>query len=323
MLRLSLIRLPMIVIAVTSLSACALLEPRDGPPAPVVQLEPPSQKKSARLRSAATRPAASDAGAERVSAARPVAAAAPKTKVYTYRDSNGAAAETAGAEDAAEVPESAPETAPAPPPPPPVAAAAAPAGSSPRSAPVTVATAQTRTPSVVLPKTKPAAVSPAAAPAALVVPASPAAPKPAPAAAPVVVAKVEPPPPPAPKPKPAPPPPPPAPPLAAPPLPPAAQALASQAEQQRKTGDFTGAAASLERSLRIAPREPYLWNRLARVRMEQGQAHQAGNLAARANDLSNQNAAVKQDNWRIIAHSKRYAGDEDAAAAAERRAGNN
>ncbi len=108
--------------------------------------------------------------------------------------------------------------------------------------------------------------------------------------------------------------------ISAPDLPPAAQALARQAEQQRQAGDYTGAAASLERSLRISPREAYLWNRLARVRMEQGQSVQAGNLASRSNDLAGSDTAVKKDNWRIIAEAKRRAGDLAGAGDAERRA---
>ncbi|NEX20066.1 tetratricopeptide repeat protein [Thiorhodococcus mannitoliphagus] len=109
--------------------------------------------------------------------------------------------------------------------------------------------------------------------------------------------------------------------VAAPDMPPAAAALASQAERQRQAGDYAGAAASLERSLRIAPREAYLWNRLARVRMEQGQSSQAGNLAARSNDLSGDSADMKKDNWRIIAEAKRRAGDMAGATEAEKRAG--
>ena len=109
-------------------------------------------------------------------------------------------------------------------------------------------------------------------------------------------------------------------------MPPAAQALASQAEQQRQSGDYAGAAASLERSLRInapADSKAYLWNRLARVRMEQGQTSQAASFAARSNDLAGGNATVKQDNWRIIAESKRRAGDVAGASEAERRAAAN
>jgi Tfp pilus assembly protein PilF len=103
-------------------------------------------------------------------------------------------------------------------------------------------------------------------------------------------------------------------------LPPAADALARQAEQQRQAGDFAGSAASLERALRIAPREGYLWNRLARVRLEQGQAVQAGNLAARSNDLLGDLPELKQDNWRIIAEARRRAGDMTGASQAEQRA---
>lgn len=105
-------------------------------------------------------------------------------------------------------------------------------------------------------------------------------------------------------------------------LTPAANSLARQAEQQRQTGDYAGAAATLERSLRIAPREAYLWNRLARVRMEQGLAAQAGQLAARSNDYAGGESAVKNDNWRIIAEAKRRAGDAAGAGEAEKRAGN-
>jgi Flp pilus assembly protein TadD len=103
-------------------------------------------------------------------------------------------------------------------------------------------------------------------------------------------------------------------------LPPAADGLARQAEQQRQQGDYAGAAATLERSLRIAPREAYLWNRLARVRMEQGLAAQAGQLAARSNDLAGSQTTIKRDNWRIIAESRRRAGDTTGASEAEKRA---
>ncbi|WP_295413638.1 tetratricopeptide repeat protein, partial [uncultured Thiodictyon sp.] len=106
-------------------------------------------------------------------------------------------------------------------------------------------------------------------------------------------------------------------------LAPAADGLARQAEQQRQTGDYAGAAATLERSLRIAPREPYLWNRLARVRMEQGLTAQAGQLAARSNDYAGGQAGLKKDNWRIIAEAKRRNGDVAGATEAEQRAGGN
>jgi hypothetical protein len=100
----------------------------------------------------------------------------------------------------------------------------------------------------------------------------------------------------------------------------AAQGLARQAEQQRQTGDYVGAAATLERALRIQPQEAYLWNRLARVRMEQGLAGQAGNLAKRSNALAKDQPQLKQDNWSIIAASRRAAGDAAGAAEAAQKA---
>lgn len=103
-------------------------------------------------------------------------------------------------------------------------------------------------------------------------------------------------------------------------LPPAADALARQAEQQRQMGDYAGAAASLERSMRIAPREPYLWNRLARVRLEQGLSTEAGTFASRSNSLG-ADPGIRKDNWRIIAESRRRAGDVVGAGEAERQAG--
>jgi tetratricopeptide (TPR) repeat protein len=111
-----------------------------------------------------------------------------------------------------------------------------------------------------------------------------------------------------------------APPPATPTLPPAADGLARQAEQQRQAGDFVGAAATLERALRIQPQEAYLWNRLARVRMEQGSYAQAGNLAKRSNALAKDKPQLKQDNWDIIAVSRRAAGDAAGAMEAEQKA---
>jgi Tfp pilus assembly protein PilF len=100
----------------------------------------------------------------------------------------------------------------------------------------------------------------------------------------------------------------------------AADNLANQAERQRQAGDYVGAAATLERALRIRPQEAYLWNRLARVRMEQGQHGQAGNLAARSNALSKDQSDLKRDNWSMIAVSRRVAGDAAGAAEAEQKA---
>ncbi|MGB4334576.1 MAG: tetratricopeptide repeat protein [Chromatiaceae bacterium] len=128
--------------------------------------------------------------------------------------------------------------------------------------------------------------------------------------------------------KPAPPPPPPppvarytAPPPAAPELPAAASSLAAQAEKQRERGDYVAAAATLERAIRIQPREAYLWNRLARVRLDQNNYAQAGSLAQKSNTLSKDQDQIKQDNWGMIATTRRAAGDQSGAQEAEAKAG--
>lgn len=101
---------------------------------------------------------------------------------------------------------------------------------------------------------------------------------------------------------------------------PAVEALAARADQQRQTGDYGGAAATLERALRIEPQQAYLWNRLARVRLEQGQGSQASNLAARSNALAGGQAKLKENNWEIIATTRRQSGDVQGAVEAERMA---
>lgn len=103
-------------------------------------------------------------------------------------------------------------------------------------------------------------------------------------------------------------------------LTPAADTLVKQAEQQRRAKDYVSAAATLERALGIQPQEPYVWNRLARVRMEQGLYAQAGNLASRSNALAGDQATLKKDNWSMIAVARRAAGDTAGAMEAERKA---
>jgi hypothetical protein len=110
------------------------------------------------------------------------------------------------------------------------------------------------------------------------------------------------------------------PPPSTPTLSPAADSLIKKAEQERQAGDYVGAAATLERALGIQPQEPYIWNRLARVRMEQGLYAQAGTLALRSNALAGDQAVLKQDNWRMIAAARRAVGDTAGAAEAERKA---
>jgi hypothetical protein len=80
------------------------------------------------------------------------------------------------------------------------------------------------------------------------------------------------------------------------------------------------AAASLERALRIEPRNAYLWQHLAALRLEQGRAAQAEQFAAKSNSFAGDSPALLLRNWRIIAAARRHAGNERGAREAENRA---
>ena len=84
----------------------------------------------------------------------------------------------------------------------------------------------------------------------------------------------------------------------------AVRTLLQQAELQRSSGDLTGAAATLERALRIEPQSAYVWNRLAHVRAEQGQAGLAGELAAKSNAFVGTDETLRRDNDNLIARAK-------------------
>ena len=70
-------------------------------------------------------------------------------------------------------------------------------------------------------------------------------------------------------------------------------------------GRLPSAAASLERALRIEPRNPRLWQQLARVRLQQGDFAQAESLAARSNSFAGGDTALRAENQRIIEQARR------------------
>ena len=85
----------------------------------------------------------------------------------------------------------------------------------------------------------------------------------------------------------------------------AVKTLLQQADLQRSSGDLTGAAATLERALRIEPENAYVWNRLAHVRARQGNAGLAAELAAKSNAFAGADDAVRRDNDALIARAGR------------------
>jgi len=92
--------------------------------------------------------------------------------------------------------------------------------------------------------------------------------------------------------------------------------LLDGARADAAAGRLANAAASLERALRIEPRNPRLWQELARVRLKQGDYAQAESTAARSNSWAGSDNALRAENWRLIAHARDARGDAEGAKAA-------
>jgi Flp pilus assembly protein TadD len=80
--------------------------------------------------------------------------------------------------------------------------------------------------------------------------------------------------------------------------------LMESARADAASGRLVQAAASLERALRIEPRNPRLWHDLARVRLRQGDTAQAANLAARSNTYAGNDTALRSANQNIIEQAR-------------------
>jgi len=97
-------------------------------------------------------------------------------------------------------------------------------------------------------------------------------------------------------------------------------ALLDRAEHYRRLGDTDAASATLERALRIDPRDAGLWYQLAVVRLQQGRAPQAEQLALKSNALSGRDKALLARNWALVARARWAQDDTAGAQSAERMA---
>lgn len=89
--------------------------------------------------------------------------------------------------------------------------------------------------------------------------------------------------------------------------------LHDDARQQLHSGQYPTAVSTLERALRIAPRDAGLWQSLAEVRLQQRRFEMARNLAAKSNSLAAGDKRLQAQNWRIIAQSHQAQGHQAAA----------
>lgn len=94
---------------------------------------------------------------------------------------------------------------------------------------------------------------------------------------------------------------------------PAVVALLDTARHQSSSGHADRAAATLERAVKIEPRNPRLWQQLARLRLQQGKWSQAEHLASKSSALAQRDRAIQAQNWRIIAEARSKQGNRKGA----------
>jgi len=101
---------------------------------------------------------------------------------------------------------------------------------------------------------------------------------------------------------------------------PAVLTLVEQARAETVENKLQSAVATIERAQRIEPRNPWLWQELARLHLALGEHDQAESLAARSNTWAGSDRVLLVANWRLIAAARTARGDAAGAQAAEARA---
>lgn len=78
---------------------------------------------------------------------------------------------------------------------------------------------------------------------------------------------------------------------------PAQRALLQEADAHYEQGRAGASAAALERALRLAPRSPVLWYRLASLRASQGDYAASNRLSEKARSLTNADSSLRLQSW--------------------------
>lgn len=80
---------------------------------------------------------------------------------------------------------------------------------------------------------------------------------------------------------------------------PAPRALLAEADTHFEAGEVESSAAAIERALRLAPRSPVLWYRLATLRASQGDHSGANRLAEKSRSLLNSESQPRVAQWLV------------------------
>ena len=87
---------------------------------------------------------------------------------------------------------------------------------------------------------------------------------------------------------------------------PAVLALLDDADVHVSEDNPDGAADAIERTLRLEPKNPWLWHRLAVLKLEQGNWRQAVALAQKSNSLSARHPSLRRANADLITQAKKH-----------------
>jgi hypothetical protein len=104
------------------------------------------------------------------------------------------------------------------------------------------------------------------------------------------------------------------------PLSPAVGALISAANESSQTGDLDSSAASIERAIRIEPRNATLFYKLALLRLKQSKPRLAEDLAKKSALLASTDNTLKRHCWLLIAHARELQQDFTGAKKAREKA---
>ena len=104
------------------------------------------------------------------------------------------------------------------------------------------------------------------------------------------------------------------------PLSPAVNALASAANQSSRSGDLEAATTTIERAIRIEPRNATLYYKLAVLRLKQSKPKLAEDLAKKALLLATNDTSLKKHSWLLVARARELLGDNNGSIEAKAQA---
>ena len=102
-------------------------------------------------------------------------------------------------------------------------------------------------------------------------------------------------------------------------LSPATQSLVAQAHTLQGRGDLLGASSTLDRALRIEPSNPLLWIELGRIRLVEGDVHQAEVCGRKALALASSDQRARSGAGHLLADALRTQGRNQEASEVESR----